>query len=138
MRYAPGSSVFVAALCALATLAARPADDEPKLTVNAQRLHMIPPVLKGQGYAKRVDFRARLDGDADDMEPYYCLDEIWDWGDGTESIHEPDCDPYEEGVEIKRDFSDAHHFGPGTWFVSFALMHLDEVVLDARFEIRIY
>ena len=102
---------LIALFCAAMSLAATPADDEPDLTVMAKRLHMIPPGLKAKGYAQRVDFRARLDGGPEDMEEFYCLDEIWDWGDGTESIHEPDCDPYEEGSEVKRDFSDAHHFG---------------------------
>lgn len=73
---------------------------------------MLKPGLAAQGFGKRVDVRARLEGDPDDPETYYCLDEIWDWGDGTESVSEPDCDPFEEGTDLKMNFMDTHYFGP--------------------------
>jgi hypothetical protein len=62
--------------------------------------------------------RAELEGDPDDPERYYCLAEEWDWGDETESFYEPDCDPYEEGAELKRIFSATHTFRyPGTYSI---------------------
>ena len=67
---------------------------------------MLKPGRAAQGFGKRVDVRARLEGDPDDPETYYCLDEIWDWGDGTESVSEPDCDPFEDGTELKTNFMD--------------------------------
>ena len=99
---------------------------------------MREPGLRAQGFAKRVGVRARLEGDPDDPETYYCLDEVWDWGDGTESVSEPDCDPFEEGTELKTSFTDTHHFGPGRWVIVLALMNDDDVVLMGRLVIRIY
>ena len=117
---------------------ARAPGDKPKLVLKTRRLQMLQPGHAARGLGKRVDVRARLEGDPDDPETYYCLDEIWDWGDGTESVSEPDCDPFEEGTELKKDFTDTHYFGPGAWTITLALMNGDEVVLDGHFEIRIF
>ena len=79
---------------------------------------MLKPGRAAQGFGKRVDIRARLEGDPDDPETYYCLDEIWDWGDGTESVSEPDCDPFGDGTELKTNFMDTHYFGAGRWIIT--------------------
>jgi len=115
-----------------------PRADDVELVVSAPRQHMLNPVMAARGFGKTVRFGARLSGDPEDNEEYYCLDEIWDWGDGTESVSEPDCDPYEAGVELQRDFSDTHTFGQGRWVVVFALMHLDEVVIKGTTEILVH
>ena len=112
--------------------------DEPKIEVKAKRQHMLNPVLAAKGYGKRIHFNARLTGEPEDPETYYCLDEIWDWGDGTESVYEPDCDPYTSGAELKRNFADTHVYGRGKWRIAFALMHLDEVVVDGTLDINIH
>ena len=113
-------------------------DDEPKLVLKAPRLLMLSPALAAKGYGKRVEIRARLEGDPETPKELYCLDEVWDWGDGTESVYEPDCDPYEDGTELKRDFFQTHSFGPGAWLVTLALMNGDEVVLHGTVTIRVY
>lgn len=130
-------------LCLATALLAQPGSvspeaDEPKIVINVPREHMLDAVLAGKGFGKPIRFGARLKGDPDDIEEYYCLDEIWDWGDGTQSVHEPDCDPYVVGTELKRDFSDTHAFGPGRWNIVFALMHLDEIVIKADVQIRVH
>ncbi len=40
----------------------------------------------------------------EDPEEYYCLEEIWDWDDETESEYAPDCEPFKEGAELKTQF----------------------------------
>lgn len=111
--------------------------DDPKLTVNSKTIQQLPPGLAARGFGVRYDFTAVLDGDINDPKTYYCLDEVWDWGDGTDSVHEPDCDPYEDGVELKKTFYDNHVFGRGTFYVTFVLMDGDEIVLKGEKQILI-
>ena len=141
-------SIIVRLLAAAALLLFLPrpstSEEKPKLVLEAPRLHMLKPGLAARGYGKRVEFRATLEGEPEDIEAYYCLDEVWDWGDGTESVHEPDCEPFEEteeskrAPELKRRFSDSHAFGPGQWFITLALMNGDDVVIKGTLEIRVY
>jgi hypothetical protein len=46
--------------------------------------------------------------DGEDLEQYYCAGVEWDWGDGSRSVRESDCKPFEVGMPIDRFFS-AHH-----------------------------
>ena len=53
---------------------------------------------------------AQLKGGAD-LEEFYCPGLEWDWGDGTRSESETDCEPYEAGKsEIKRRYSAQHTY----------------------------
>lgn len=131
--------VYIATVVLLAPPVSGPDDDnEPKIEINVPREHMLNAVLAGKGFGKPIRFGARLKGEPEDIEKYYCLDEVWDWGDGTQSVHEPDCDPYSADSELKRDFSDTHVFGPGRWYVAFGLMHMDDVIIKANVEIRVH
>jgi hypothetical protein len=114
-----------------------PATEKPKLVLDAPRVQSLPAGLAAQGYGKRVDVTARLDGEPEDPEEYYCLDEIWDWGDGTESVHENDCDPYEEGVELGRDFQESHYYRRGQYTITFRLKRGDETVVKGAIDVRI-
>lgn len=46
----------------------------------------------------------------DDLEEFYCPEIEWDFNDGTKSIHESDCPPYEPGAAIERRYSIEHVF----------------------------
>jgi hypothetical protein len=130
MRPALGLAFLTAAASAVV-------DDEPRLVLDAPRVQMLLPGLAAKGYGKRVEVTARLEGDAEDPETYYCLDEIWDWGDGTESVHENDCDPYEEGKEILTSFSDTHHYRPGEYEITLRLVRRDQTVVKGVIDVRI-
>ena len=134
------AALVLVALTAAASTARAPAlaGEKPRLVLKGPRLQMLEPGRAARGLGKRVDVRARLEGDFDDPETYYCLDEIWDWGDGTESVREPDCDPFEEGTELKTNFTDTHYFGTGRWIITLALMEDDDVVIEGHLEIRIF
>ena len=57
-----------------------------------------------------VLFVAELKGGGD-VEEFYCPEFEWDWDDGSKSVEESDCPPYENGVtHIERRFSKAHGF----------------------------
>ena len=54
---------------------------------------------------------AEVKGGANDFEDFYCASVEWDWGDGTKSQSQIDCDPYEPGKsEIKRRYVEEHTF----------------------------
>ena len=132
------AALVLVALTAAASTARAPAlaGEKPRLVLKGPRLQMLKRGRAARSI--RVEVRAHLEGDPDDPETYYCLDEIWDWGDGTESVREPDCDPFEEGTELKTNFTDTHYFGTGRWIITLALMEDDDVVIEGHLEIRIF
>lgn len=85
-----------------------------------------------------VRLRAELEGTPEDPEEYYCLEEEWDWGDETESSYEPDCDPYEEGAELKRIFTATHTFRyPGTYRIFLRLNRGKETILSGQTTVQL-
>src|SRR5687768_13787009 len=68
----------------------------------------------------RIVVVAELKGGADDHEEFYCPTVEWEWGDGTVSTAEADCNPYEAGKsQIKRRYTVEHHFrNPGGFKIS--------------------
>lgn len=59
----------------------------------------------------RIVVVAELKGGADDAEEFYCPTVEWEWGDGTVSTAEADCNPYEAGKsQIRRRYTVEHQF----------------------------
>ncbi len=59
----------------------------------------------------RIVVVAELKGGSDDAEEFYCPTVEWEWGDGTVSTAEADCNPYEAGKsQIKRRYTVEHQF----------------------------
>jgi hypothetical protein len=46
----------------------------------------------------------------DELEDYYCPALEWEWGDGTHSVHESDCPPYQTGTQLERRYTTEHGF----------------------------
>ena len=87
-----------------------------------------------------IEVSARLEDldTAENLEDYYCLEEVWDWDDDTESVYEPDCDPYEEGAEVETFFFGSHRFSlPGTYRVWLRLQRSGETVIAGNVMVRI-
>ena len=57
----------------------------------------------------RILFTAELKG-GDDVEELYCPEVEWEWGDGSKSVTEGDCDPWEPGMKIDRRYTGRHEF----------------------------
>ena len=115
---------------------------EPKLTLRAPRQLFLRPRMPGETRRPSLDVRitARLEDldTAENPEDYYCLEEVWDWDDDTESVYEPDCDPYEEGSEIETYFFGSHRFSlPGTYRVYLRLQRSGETVIAGNVIVRI-
>ena len=126
-------------VCLLGTLfMLSPGSEDVSLKVKAPRMVFMPP---GSLYERRpvsINLSARLEGDFEDPEKYYCLSEVWEWGDETESVYEPDCDPYEEGAEVKRFFSSHRNFRrPGTYKITLRLKNGDKTVISGTARVRI-
>ena len=136
---APGTVVVAAAE---APGARPPAAAEPKLTLRAPRQLFLRPRMPGETRrpALNVEVSARLEDldTAENLEDYYCLEEVWDWDDDTESVYEPDCDPFEEGSEVETYFFGSHRFSlPGTYRVWLRLQRSGETVIAGNVIVRI-
>lgn len=115
---------------------------EPKLTLRAPRQLFLRPRMPGEMRRPSLDVEvsARLEDldTAENLEDYYCLEEVWDWDDDTESVYEPDCDPYEEGSEVETFFFGSHRFSlPGTYRVWLRLQRSGETVIAGNVVVRI-
>jgi hypothetical protein len=76
---------------------------KPSISVRASPPVGFPPL--------RVVVTAEIKGGANDFQDFYCASVEWDWGDGTKSQSQIDCDPYEPGKsEIKRRYVEEHTF----------------------------
>jgi hypothetical protein len=106
-------------------------DRRPTLVVRATPAVSFSPA--------RVLFVAELRGGADDYEGFYCAAVEWDWGDGTRSQANYDCEPYEPGKsEIRRRFTNEHVFyTAGSYRVQFRLKRNDKVVAAASTTVQV-
>ena len=125
-----------------APTASEPAVSEPKLTLRGPRVLMLRPRMPGESRRPSLEVRvsARLEEleTAENPEDYYCLEEVWDWDDDTESVYEPDCDPYEPGADVETYFFASHRFSlPGTYRVWLRLQRSGETVIAGNVLVRI-
>jgi hypothetical protein len=49
----------------------------------------------------------------DDLEEFYCPEIDVDWDDGSKSVQESDCAPFEPGSVVTRHFSISHPYRQG-------------------------
>ena len=131
-------ALAVAPFASTSTLA-----DGPVLKLNRPRLAFMGRRMPNKRISPRVTVRvtAKLQDldKAEDLEKYYCLDEFWDWDDDTESEYAPDCEPYEEGMELKTQFSASHQYrDPGIYVVRLRLQNQGKTIISGttRAQIR--
>lgn len=117
--------------------------DGPTLKLKAPRMTFMRPRMPNEPQRSTVTIRVTAEmtdlEKIEDPEEYYCLEEIWDWDDETESEYAPDCDPYTEGVELKKNFSGTHQYRyPGVYQVFLRLQRNGKTILagNVRLEIR--
>ena len=99
------AAVLTTALAASSPLmpVAAAQNKKPSISVRASPAVGFPPL--------RVVVTAEIKGGANDFQDFYCASVEWDWGDGTKSQSQIDCDPYEAGKsEIKRRYVEEHTF----------------------------
>ena len=117
-------------------------EDQPTLKLKAPRRSFLRPTMPNQ--RRRTTINIRVSAEMKDLkkienpEEYYCLEEVWDWDDDTESEYEPDCDPYEEGAELKTHFSASHRYRfPGFYWVELRLMRNGKTILYGKTKVNI-
>jgi hypothetical protein len=112
--------------------------DNVKLKLKAPRTIFMKPAGMNRYQPASVQVRAELEGTPEDPEKYYCLEVEWEWGDDTKSLHEPDCDPFEEGAEIQRRFSSSHTYRyPGNYIIWLRLQKSGDTVIAKKITVRI-
>jgi hypothetical protein len=96
-------------------------------------LAMAMPALAGEGPRRpKVELRAsprmafgpvsvlvvaQLQG-GDEHEDFYCPDLEWDFGDGSRSSRQADCEPFAQGMTLERHFMARHAYvRPGEYDV---------------------
>jgi hypothetical protein len=80
---------------------------------------------------------AELKG-GDDLEEFYCPGLEWDWGDGTRSLYEADCPPFEPGTFLERRFSARHVFREaGEFDVQLRLRRADRSLATATVRVSV-
>ena len=116
--------------------------DGPELKLKAPRSTFLRPYMPNERTRPVVTIRvsAQLEDldETEDLEKYYCLDEVWDWDDDTDSEYAPDCDPYEEGMDLETRFSASHQYRyPGTYTVWLRLQRNGDTVIAGNVTLRI-
>ena len=130
-------AVLLLPLASTSTLA-----DGPELKLKAPRATFMRPRMPNERRRSAVTIRisARLEDldEAEDLEEYYCLEQVWEWGDDTDSEYSPDCDPYEEGMDIETRFSGTHQYRyPGTYTVWLRLQRNGDTVIAGNTKVQI-
>jgi len=87
----------------------------------------------------RVVVSAELKGGAEDNGELYCPSLEWDWGDGTRSESNADCEPFEAGkTTIQRRFTASHTFNiAGNYRVQLRLKRGSKVVLGGHVSVQV-
>lgn len=124
------------AVMALVTPVAAQSPEKPKQKKPSVSLKATPAVSFAPS---RIVLTADVKGGADDYEEFYCATVIWEWGDGTESRKDVDCDPYEAGKsQIQRRFTmDRRYDQAGEYRIVFKLQRADKVVGVASTIVRV-
>ena len=134
---------FVIAVLLLAPLASTSIlADGPELKLKGPRSMFMKPRMPNErsrgGVTVRISAILEDLEEAEDLEEYYCLEQVWEWDDETDSEYAPDCDPYEEGMEIETRFSASHQYRyPGSYTVWLRLQRNGDTVIAGNVRIQI-
>lgn len=87
----------------------------------------------------RVVVTAELKGGAEDSGELYCPGLEWDWGDGTRSESNVDCEPFEAGKStIQRRFTASHTFNiAGNYRVHLRLKRGSKTILGGHVSLQV-
>src|SRR5262245_6032415 len=116
-----GVGLVLLTLAVLAAPIAEAGDGrKPRLNLRASPRVALTPVS--------VLTSAELVG-GDESEEYHCPRLEWDWGDGTRSERESDCEPYDGVTPLERRYSARHVYrSPGQYDIRLTLRRASSVV----------
>jgi len=130
LALAVGASLVVASHAALQARE-QGGSKKPSLTLKASPSVSFAPA--------RIVLAAELKGGENDLEEFYCPRVEWEWGDFTNSVDEPDCDPYAPGKsEVKRRYTVEHQFKtPGSFKIVLRLKKGSRIVASANTQVQV-
>jgi hypothetical protein len=87
----------------------------------------------------RISVTAELKGGLDDNPDLYCPSVEWDWGDGTRSESNADCEPFEAGKStVQRRFTQTHTYDiSGNYRVLLRLKRGSKVLLGGNVSLQV-
>lgn len=132
-----GSLALATAIASMTVASVAAQDDKgkdvkkPSLSLKASPTIVFSPA--------RVVVSAELKGGAEDNAEVYCPSLEWDWGDGTRSESNADCEPFEAGKStIQRRFTASHTFNiAGNYRVQLRLKRGSKVVLGGHVSVQV-
>jgi hypothetical protein len=128
-RHLVGTAAVATVLCVAGLAAAGEGARRPRLDLRATPRVAFSPI--------EILVVGQLKG-GEDVEDFYCPGLEWDWGDGTHSAYESDCDPFEAGAAIDRFFSGRHAFrAPGAYNVRLTLRRATRAVAVASVAVTV-
>src|SRR5215468_8035727 len=93
---------------------------KPRLNLRASPRVALPPVSV-------LTFAELVGGD--ESEEYHCPRLEWDWGDGTRSERESDCEPYDGSTPLERRYSARHVYRtPGQYDIRLTLWRASRAI----------
>jgi len=125
------------AACLVAITALSAQDDKNKEVKKASlSLKASPTIVFSPA---RVVVTAELKGGAEDNGELYCPSLEWDWGDGTRSEANTDCEPFEAGKStIQRRFTSSHTYNlAGNYRVQLRLKRGSKSVLGGHVSVQV-
>jgi hypothetical protein len=123
--------VLVAAALMAVPLSADQGKSKPSITVRVSPGVVFAPA--------RIVATAEVVGGPDDYQDFYCAKVEWNWGDGTQSEAQDDCDPYVAGQsQIRRRYTNEHRFElAGNYDVRFTLRQGKKSVGSGMLTVRV-
>lgn len=87
----------------------------------------------------QVRVTAELRGGSDESPELYCPSVEWEWGDGTRSEAQMDCEPFEPGKsEIRRRFAASHQYNQaGRFEVRLRLKRGNKVIVAGQVNVQV-
>jgi|GEM_PF-964457 len=137
-RVPVGSSIAIASVFVLVSTsmpAAQSSKDE-KVKRASLSLKANPAISFSPA---RIVVSAEMRGGASDDPELYCPQVEWDWGDGTRSEANENCDPFEAGkTEIKRRWTVSHTYTTaGNYRIVLRLKRADKTVLSGNTTLQV-
>lgn len=123
----------VLALTVIPALTAGTAEDEPeKPSLNLR----VTPRMGFSPLSALVTLELKGGGNHED---YYCPELEWEWGDGSRSEQESDCEPFVAGeTEIERRFTNRHTFQrSGNYRITVNLRRSDRTVAKTSVQLNV-
>jgi hypothetical protein len=135
-RAAVGSSIALASVFVFVSVSSAQSNKDDKVKRASLSLKASPAISFSPA---RIIVSAELRGGSADDPELYCPNVEWDWGDGTRSESNENCDPFEAGKsEIKRRWTVSHTYTTaGNYRIVLRLKRADKTVVSGNTTLQV-